>query len=51
MKKEKLDINQLNKIKFKSDYVLHAAGIPSPKHYFNKPIEAIFTSITGTKSY
>ena len=28
---------------------MHAAGIPSPKHYFNKPIEAIFTSITGTK--
>ena len=28
---------------------MHAAGIPSPKHYFKKPIEAIFTSITGTK--
>ncbi len=49
VKKKKLDINQLSQIKFKSDYVLHAAGIPSPKHYFNKPIEAIFTSITGTK--
>ena len=47
--KLKQDINCINKIKFKSDYVLHAAGIPSPKHYYNKPIEAIFTSITGTK--
>ena len=47
--KLKQDINSINKIKFKSDYVLHAAGIPSPKHYYNKPIEAIFTSITGTK--
>ena len=28
---------------------MHAAGIPSPKNYFKKPIEAIFTSITGTK--
>ena len=47
--KIKLNINNFNKIKFRSDYVLHAAGIPSPKHYYNKPIEAIFTSITGTK--
>ena len=47
--KMKLDINDFKNIKFKSDYVLHAAGIPSPKHYYNKPIEAIFTSITGTK--
>jgi UDP-glucuronate decarboxylase len=47
--KKKLDINKFKKITFKSDYVLHAAGIPSPKHYFNKPIDAIFTSITGTK--
>ncbi len=49
VKKLKQDINKIKSIKFKSDYVLHAAGIPSPKHYFNKPIEAIFTSITGTK--
>ena len=49
VKKLKLDINKIKSLKFKSDYVLHAAGIPSPKHYFNKPIEAIFTSITGTK--
>ena len=47
--KKKLDINNFKRIKFKSDFVLHAAGIPSPKHYYNKPIEAIFTSITGTK--
>lgn len=45
----KKDINLITKISFKADYVLHAAGIPSPKHYYNKPIEAIFTSITGTK--
>ena len=49
VKKIKQDINNIKNISFKSDYVLHAAGIPSPKHYFNKPIEAIFTSITGTK--
>jgi len=49
VKKIKQDINNIKNINFKSDYVLHAAGIPSPKHYFNKPIEAIFTSITGTK--
>tara|TARA_B100001057_G_C22840427_1_gene946863 strand:- start:1251 stop:2285 length:1035 start_codon:yes stop_codon:yes gene_type:complete len=49
VKKIKKDINEIGKINFKSNYVLHAAGIPSPKHYYNKPIEAIFTSITGTK--
>ena len=49
IKKIKVDINKIDNLKFKSDYVLHAAGIPSPKHYYNKPIEAIFTSITGTK--
>tara|TARA_B100001029_G_C15051025_1_gene450734 strand:- start:572 stop:1606 length:1035 start_codon:yes stop_codon:yes gene_type:complete len=49
VKKIKIDINKIDKLKFKSDFVLHAAGIPSPKHYYNKPIEAIFTSITGTK--
>ena len=49
VKKIKQDINNISKLNFKSDYVLHAAGIPSPKHYFKKPIEAIFTSITGTK--
>ena len=49
VKKIKKDINKIDKLNFKSDYVLHAAGIPSPKHYYNKPIEAIFTSITGTK--
>ena len=47
--KIKKDINKIDNLNFKSDYVLHAAGIPSPKHYYNKPIEAIFTSITGTK--
>ena len=45
----KKDINNIKNINFRSDFVLHAAGIPSPKHYYNKPIEAIFTSITGTK--
>ena len=49
VKKIKQDINKIGNLKFKSDYVLHAAGIPSPKNYFKKPIEAIFTSITGTK--
>ena len=49
VKKIKKDINRIDNLNFKSDYVLHAAGIPSPKHYFNKPIETIFTSITGTK--
>ena len=49
VKKLKQDINSIKNITFKSNYVLHAAGIPSPKHYYNKPIEAIFTSITGTK--
>ena len=29
---------------------MHAAGIPSPKNYYKKPIEAIFTSITSTKN-
>ena len=50
VKKIKADINKINKLKFKSDYVLHAAGIPSPKHYYNKPIDAIFTSITEQKT-
>ncbi len=45
----KIDINKIKNINLRYDYVLHAAGIPSPKHYFKKPIEAIFTSITGTK--
>ena len=49
VKKLKKDINKINQISFKSDFTLHAAGIPSPKHYYNKPIDAIFTSITGTK--
>ncbi|MBC8308727.1 MAG: NAD-dependent epimerase/dehydratase family protein, partial [Pelagibacterales bacterium] len=47
--KIKQNINDIKKLNFKCDFVLHAAGIPSPKHYFNKPIEAIFTSITGAK--
>ena len=50
VKKIKIDINKIDKLKFKSDYVLHAAGIPSPKHYYNKPIEAIFTSITEQRN-
>ena len=47
--KIKKDINNIHKIILNCNYVLHAAGIPSPKHYYNKPIDAIFTSITGTK--
>ena len=46
----KKDINKIKKYKFKCDYILHAAGIPSPKNYFRKPIETIFTSITSTKN-
>ena len=49
VRKIKQNINDIKKLNFKCDFVLHAAGIPSPKHYFSKPIEAIFTSITGTK--
>ncbi len=29
---------------------MHAAGIPSPKNYYKRPIETIFTSITSTKN-
>ena len=49
VRKIKQNINNIKKLNFKCDFVLHAAGIPSPKHYFSKPIEAIFTSITATK--
>ena len=48
--KIKKDINLISKFKFNCDYILHAAGIPSPKNYYRKPIEAIFTSITSTKN-
>ena len=44
------DINKIKKFNYKCDYILHAAGIPSPKNYYKKPIEAIFTSITSTKN-
>ena len=50
VKKLKKDINKIYKFNFKCDYILHAAGIPSPKNYYKKPIEAIFTSITSTKN-
>ena len=50
VKKLKKDINKIDKFNFKCDYILHAAGIPSPKNYYKKPIEAIFTSITSTKN-
>ena len=50
IKKLKKDINKIDKFNFKCDYILHAAGIPSPKNYYKKPIEAIFTSITSTKN-
>ena len=50
VKKLKKDANKIDKFNFKCDYILHAAGIPSPKNYYKKPIEAIFTSITSTKN-
>ena len=46
----KKDINKIKKFNFKCNYILHAAGIPSPKNYYKKPIETIFTSITSTKN-
>ena len=46
----KKDINKIKKFNYKCDYILHAAGIPSPKNYYKKPIETIFTSITSTKN-
>ena len=46
----KKDINKIKKFSHRFDYILHAAGIPSPKNYYNKPIETIFTSITSTKN-
>ena len=46
----KKDINKIYNFNYKCDYILHAAGIPSPKNYFKKPIETIFTSITSTKN-
>tara|TARA_B100000963_G_scaffold238678_1_gene208740 strand:- start:2832 stop:3866 length:1035 start_codon:yes stop_codon:yes gene_type:complete len=46
----KKDINKIKKINYKCNYILHAAGIPSPKNYYKKPIETIFTSITSTKN-
>jgi len=50
VKKLKKDINKIDKFNFKCDYILHAAGIPSPKNYYRKPIDTIFTSITSTKN-
>ena len=46
----KKDINRIKKFNYKCNYILHAAGIPSPKNYYKKPIETIFTSITSTKN-
>ena len=46
----KKDINKIKRFSFKCNYILHAAGIPSPKNYYKKPIETIFTSITSTKN-
>ena len=46
----KRDINKIKKFNYKCDFILHAAGIPSPKNYYKKPIETIFTSITSTKN-
>ena len=44
VKKIRQDINKIGNLRFKSDYVLHAAGIPSPKNYFKKPIDSLRTS-------
>ncbi len=46
----KKDINKIKKFNYKCNFILHAAGIPSPKNYYKKPIETIFTSITSTKN-
>jgi UDP-glucuronate decarboxylase len=46
----KKDINTFKVIKTKCDYILHLAGIPSPKNYHDKPIETLLTSIIGTKT-
>ena len=46
----KKDVNKIKKFNYKCDFILHAAGIPSPKNYYKKPIETIFTSITSTKN-
>jgi len=46
----KKDVNKIKKFNYKCNFILHAAGIPSPKNYYKKPIETIFTSITSTKN-
>ena len=46
----KKDINTFKVIKIKCHYILHLAGIPSPKNYHDKPIETLLTSIIGTKT-
>ncbi len=46
----KKDINKIKKFNYKCNFILHAAGIPSPKNYYKRPIETIFTSITSTKN-
>ena len=46
----KKDINKIKNFSYECDFILHAAGIPSPKNYYKKPIETIFTSITSTKN-
>ena len=46
----KKDVNKIKKFNYNCDFILHAAGIPSPKNYYKKPIETIFTSITSTKN-
>ena len=46
----KRDINTFKVVKIKCDYILHLAGIPSPKNYHDKPIETLLTSIIGTKT-
>ena len=37
-------------IKYKFDYIIHAAGIASPFYYRQKPLETLDVSITGSKN-
>lgn len=41
---KKIDIQE------KIDYIIHAAGIASPQHYRDHPLETLDISITGTKN-
>src|SRR5260221_5941524 len=43
------DIAKVLVVKRKIDYIIHAAGIASPRHYQKYPLETIDVTITGTK--